>query len=331
MKQRFKILKTRINEFFCIGKYYSFSYAFWGLVWWSCFYFRTPFSFKISKFAIIKKTRWLDRYIEKNYCNIIDKYKYYDLNTQKITDDFKIWVFWGQGEDNMPPLVKSCYRQLCNYNDNVILISNENLLNYIDIQETVLEKVRTGKISWANFSDIVRNLLLAKYGGMWLDATVWTSDNLLLAEIERHPFYTANGDVKITSKSVCFWTSLGLNWSSWCISSKFRNYILFSFVGEMMNEFAIKEEFWPDYVFQDFLYYYAFNKFSIAANDIKNISIHNLKRNKLATIMNEPYDEKFYKELIDTDFLFKLSYKANWKEKDSNGNTTFYGFLLSKS
>ncbi len=57
---------------------------------------------------------------------------------------------------------------------------------------------------------------------------------------------------------------------------------------------------------------------------------NNVRRNDLHFMLNKPYDENEYKNLIEFDWLFKLSYKTPWKEKTEDGKMTFYGMLLNQ-
>lgn len=320
-------IKIRIKEFFALWKNYSFSYACYSILWWFCFYIRPPFCGKISTFAINKKTKWLDRYFNKYYKDIIEKYKQEAIVTK--SEQQNIWVFWGQGEGNMPLLVKACYRQLKHYNNNVQLVTIDNVKDYIELPRIIYEKAHLGNISWANFSDIVRNTLLAKYGGLWIDATVWVKGEIPLNNLSKLDFFSANGAVPATSRSVRFWTSFEHNWSTWCMWSRNKNNKLFSFVSEMMISIAEREKQWPDYVIQDYLIYYAYKNIpGIEEMLAQSVAIPCRNRNKLAEMMNDKFDEKRYKELIENDFVFKLSYRAKWKEQTIDNQQTFYGKIL---
>ena len=65
----------------------------------------------------------------------------------------------------MPVLIKACYKQLTSLNDNVILVTKQNLHEYVDIPREIYYKVESGKLTWAHFSDIIRTTLLAQHGG----------------------------------------------------------------------------------------------------------------------------------------------------------------------
>lgn len=321
--------KKLLSEFISKWRYFGFWLAWYNFIWWLCFYIRQPFRWRLSSWAMKRKTSWLDKYIEKNYADILEKYKNNrNLKTENASKHI-IWVFWGQGESQMPHLIKACYRQLTTYNDNVVLITNENVSKYIHLIDIIYKKVGDGHISWAHFSDIVRTTLLAQYGGLWLDATVWVSGKIQFNMLEQMPLYSANGKVSVTNKSVCFWTSFEWNWSSWCLFANCVHYQLFDFVSEMLQAIAVNENYWPDYVIQDYLIYYACIHFPMVKNDMDNCQLYESKyRNHLANLMNMPYDEKIYKDLIKSDFVFKLSFRSPWMKQTSDGRMTFYGRIL---
>lgn len=322
------IIRIRFKEFFLLWKHYSFLYAWYSIIWWVCFYARPPFCNRLSTYAINKKTKWLDKYFSHKYKDIIEKYQNWQFKTLPVEEPY-IWVFWGQGEENMPPLVKACYRQLTHYNENINLVTIENVNKHIELPDIIFEKANAGKISWAHFSDIVRNTLLAKYGGLWLDATVWVRGEIPFDRLSQVDIFSANGETPNTSRSTRFWTSFNYNWSTWCMWSRSANNILYSFVSEMLIAIAKHEKQWPDYVIQDYLIYYAYNNLSEIANmleEIKTIPCNN--RNELAKVMNNEFNEDKYKELTKEDFVFKLSYRTKWRTVTDYGEETFYGRIL---
>ena len=322
------IVIIRFKEFVSLWKNYSFAYACYSILWWFCFYARPPFCNKLSTYAINKKTKWLDRYFKKNYSHIIDKYKTASISNKKISEP-KIWVFWGQGETQMPPLVKACYRQLTHYNNNVKLLTNENIKDYIEIPNVVMHKVCNGQISWAYFSDIVRNSVLAKHGGLWVDATTWISGRIPTDVLLKYKFISPSEQSATNNRSVRFWSTFDWNWNGWCMWSNSKNYIIFSFVADMLIEIAKKESVIPDYVTIDYLIYLAIRLFPETHQDLEKAKeIQCSNRHKLALIMNEPYNEKKYIELIKDDFVFKLSFRANWQKTTKDGIETFYGRIL---
>ena len=332
MNNKIAILEKRLLDFYYKSRYYSIAFALWDLVWWICFYLRPPLSWKLSTYAIKQKTAWLDHYIEKRYQTIIQSFEQLSKETIGVNKGCRrIWVFWGQGEDQMPVLVRACYKQLISLNGDVVLVTKENVHDYVDIPAAIYQKVESGKLTWANFSDIVRTTLLAQHGGLWLDATVWITRPFPCDDFKTMPCYSVNGKVPVNNKSVRFWTSFEWNWSSWAMLANEPGSLLFQFVSQMMQAIAIKESYWPDYVLQDFLIYYACRRFpriGQAMTECNEIEFKN--RGKLASLMNSPYNEEEYKKLNTTDYIFKLSYRTLWQVTTPDNHTTYYGKLIAK-
>lgn len=88
-----------------------------------------------------------------------------------------IWVCWWQGEDQMPPLVRVCYKSILKHcgNHNVVLLTKDNYSEYVDISPIILDKFSKGRMSVTNLSDVIRANILAKRGGLWLDAAIYVT------------------------------------------------------------------------------------------------------------------------------------------------------------
>lgn len=82
----------------------------------------------------------------------------------------KVFMFWGFKP--MPKLVEACVRSARkNLSQDVLLLNEKTLFNYIDLPGVIMDKQRAGKIKPAHFLDICRVELLHNHGGLWLDAT----------------------------------------------------------------------------------------------------------------------------------------------------------------
>lgn len=100
-----------------------------------------------------------------------------------------IWVCWFQGIENAPEIVKCCYDSLVEYNKkaNIVVITDENYKQYVNLPDYVIEKYESGVITRTHFSDILRAALLYQNGGLWVDSTM-----LFTGEI---PDYVWNGEM----------------------------------------------------------------------------------------------------------------------------------------
>lgn len=129
-------------------------------------------------------------------------------NYHPINIDFKqapVFVFWDQGYDNAPPIVKAMIdrmRQI--YQERLVLLTGENLEHYVDLSAGIRKFRETKR---AQFSDYVRTELLVKYGGTWIDSTALTTkrfdqevtdaltlqqSNLYVLRIPENPYRISN-------------------------------------------------------------------------------------------------------------------------------------------
>ena len=110
-----------------------------------------------------------------------------ELQLQEDIVNYKhIFIIWFQGFDNMPEICKACYYSWKNKNPDwkIHFIDNSNLNEYID-HETISKFKKIEPIQC--FSDAVRLQLIYRYGGLYVDATIycnkpldeWLNNNLI--------------------------------------------------------------------------------------------------------------------------------------------------------
>ncbi len=115
----------------------------------------------------------------KAYNYIKHKYLKKVINLEKKTGtgtySNKVWWCWLQGEENCPALQKECLKSIRkNLHDrDIIIITNDNLYEYIELPDYIKDKHKKGIISDTHFSDLIRLELLIKYGGTWIDSTAY--------------------------------------------------------------------------------------------------------------------------------------------------------------
>ena len=155
-----------------------------------------------------KKDEYILDVLQPILAPVIRKYKekcQFDFSDIVREKDEKIWVFWWSGEKEAPEIVKACIKSIRRNSKGheVILLNKDNYSNYIKMPEYILEKRDRGTMLLANFSDILRLSLLAAYGGIWIDATVFISQPIP-ERVFTDIFYTAkkvNFDLLFYSKS----------------------------------------------------------------------------------------------------------------------------------
>lgn len=85
-----------------------------------------------------------------------------------------IFIFWWDGFDFAPEIVKKCLMSVKRYNQdaNIIEITKDTYHKYSSINEKIEEDFINGIISIQTFSDILRFNLLLNHGGLWIDSTI---------------------------------------------------------------------------------------------------------------------------------------------------------------
>ena len=99
-------------------------------------------------------------------------YGYLEESSRPDTAKEYLFDIWFQGEDSYPDSIKSCWRGIRNHSDLELIVLDENkILDWIELQDFVVNKWRDGRICPAHFADICRIELLYSYGCLWKDLT----------------------------------------------------------------------------------------------------------------------------------------------------------------
>lgn len=246
----------------------------------------------------------------------------YEENKTGINNK-KIWIFWWQGLEEMPEIVKACYQSVLQNKGkaDVILITKENVRNYAKVPEYIYQKVNTGKISLTHFSDLLRFNLLNQYGGLWLDATMFVTSELSEDYFKREIFTCAGHEDKEH-----FFIASG-RWCLFFIGGK-SHQALFSFINNALISYWENNDKITDYFLTDYALDYAYRKnignfkyyCKVANGKEPNIFL-------LEKCLNEPYCESKLKQIEKDTNVFKLSYKKKLKEN----KYTFYNELVLKA
>jgi hypothetical protein len=240
--------------------------------------------------------KYLKRYLNKNTKYILNGKPIKDLNPC-------IWTCWLQGYENAPPIVKSCINSMRKYSNgyNVVIITDDNLSDYVSMPDFIIKKYKAGIISATQFSDLLRTLLLINYGGIWLDATV-----LLTKKI---PQILLDSDLFVFQSSILH--SEYQPCSSWFIIAKRNNPVL-------LNVFEIMASYWKDNsILINYFLFHVTVQFVITYDSeakklwekifYKNNSDPHFLQKKLF----DEFDQTMKDYIWDMSFAHKLTYKFN--------------------
>ena len=289
------------------------------------------------KYAFLLKTKQYKKYIDLVYKYLLRFYSseiqmFNSKPPEKLNNELgikNVFVCWWQGYENMPNLCKSCYKKLksvLNHNYKLIFITKENYKEYVDIPTYIIEKMEKGIIPVTQFSDILRQGLIAQNGGIWIDSTIWTNEGINKYIDQIGEFWSV-GLEAIYNKKVIGQLISSCKWSSFIIGgTKDSRFFKISFY--LMCRFYERHNTPIDYFLQNLVFKIVFDKIDCCKDMISNVAPSNPNLYELKNIFNERFDNERYASLNNSTSFFKLTYKANYKTRVDE-DMTYYGFVMN--
>lgn len=259
--------------------------------------------------------------LERKYRKALEDFDLaYDKSLNKTTSN-KVWICWFQGMDNAPGLVKKCYESVKNnlVNKEIVLITAANLEQYVQFPDYIINKWKAGIITHTHLTDLLRLELLIRYGGLWLDATVFCS-----SPEKDIPNYFFNSELFFFQSLKPGRDGNATYISSWLMSAKTNNKVL-------MATRALCYEYWKKNNAMDD-YFLLHNFMSIVLDKYKDdwkkiVPRDNATPHILLLRLFEQYDEVLWSTIKAQTPFHKLSYKFSDEKKLNN---TFYKALFAE-
>ncbi len=262
-------------------------------------------------------------YLKKRFAPLIVKLaEEHNVSSEKTVDKKIIWVMWWQGVDSMPEVVRICYNRLLKVAQGceVNLITQDNYAEYVDLPQHILKKLSEKKITLTHFSDIVRVNLLNRYGGAWIDATVYVE--YLPEAMFDNKFYTLHAPGLFPE-----FINRG-EWMTFVFAGTEHNILYYILCG-------LFESYWDntdvaiDYLFFDYFIRIITDVipeiYSMVLSVKENREFYNLNVN-----INNTFDKNYFCELMCISPLQKLTYKKELKKTDDNKALTNYGWISER-
>jgi len=300
--------------------------------------FKVLFNFGIKLFFLnifkflFKNNKYLFNYFNNKKHNQIlyilqRKYNYLIIKYNKLFNDSYqdkplisdiIWICWWDGIENMPPIVKACYNSVNKYSQGfkVNLITKNNLSDYITLPEHIDKKVKNKNISITHLSDIIRALLIKKYGGLWLDATVLVTDNINMDYPYLFTIRREYGGDNVSKR----------RWAGNCIAGSVNN-PLFEFLSEFFSEYWKNNNFLIDYFLIDYAIMLAFNNIPLINKMINDIGNNNIEYLTFNENLHKEFSMDLYRKTICNTKFHKLYWRFK-NNKFSDNKLTLYNYIL---
>lgn len=280
-------------------------------------------AFPFTSRLVERKHRRIESEIEKSVSDIISQTRQAESSSSQPPSDPRIiWWFWWQGIETAPEIVKMCFDSVRKHSEDrrIIVIDRASLSKYVTLPTPVLKKVENQSINITQFSDIVRMALLSKYGGLWIDATIY-----LAGKIDIPPslgFYTNRrrlGEPGCISAGR--WTIFFMYCAPDCLLPRF--------VYECLISYWATHEKLIDYLLTDYIIDLGYRTIPEIRELIDQVPFNNEGSKKLTPLLNRAMSGD-HLQLIDSSVIHKLNWKTKYSESTS-GVPTVYGYLLNES
>lgn len=294
-----------------------------GVLWTAIIQFltlgRNKTALELLRLAVSLK---INRKLEKTYQYVLDTFESRRNDSLPHNANRVIWIFWWQGLENAPNLVKVCYNQVNNHLGNnwkINLITEENYTDYVIFPKHIMDKFKSGIITITHLSDLLRLELLIKYGGLWLDATVLCTGNEIPKSILESDLFVfqaqkpgADGRASLMS--------------SWLMYATTNNKILMA-TRDLLYEYWLKKEYMVDYFLLHHFFSIVCKRYS---DDSKKIPpFCNSVPHILQLHLFDQYDDVFWKDLTKMTCFHKLTYKLDAEKCKERG--TYYDKLINST
>lgn len=275
-----------------------------------------------------KISSWRSKKIERKILDTVGPLPpinaFEDQNSGLLEDE-KIWVLWLQGESQMPSIPRMCYASIvknsCGHE--VVLLTKDNLRKYINIDNRILSFFEKGIITPSHFSDILRMELLGKYGGFWIDATMYLV-RPLSPDAFNLPFYTNH-----TENFGGLFVS-DYRWATFYLSIR-KACKLARAVSWIFNEYWKKSDCLIDYFMFDHVIDIVYKHYPEIRSQIDGVPLNNPQIHSLSRLLINPFDANEFNRLTSKTDSFKLSWKAFTNEQLESTPDNYYHFLRELS
>ena len=230
----------------------------------------------------------------------------------------RIWMFWSSGEESAPPIARKCIASIReNLPDReVVVLSEKTYRDYVTFPSFIQEKIDRGEMMKAHMADLLRLELLIRYGGTWIDATVFCLGGKI-------PAYMLDSDLFLFQDLKPGFDGHCQRISNWMITARAGNPVL-----KLTR--ALLYEYWREHrKCEDYFIFHHFFEMAIDAYPeewARVIPFSNAAPHILLLRLFEPYDDAVWGAVREMTPFHKLSYKFDEAKTQIPG--TYYQELF---
>ncbi len=213
-----------------------------------------------------------------------------------------IWQYWHQGVENAPEVIKKCLASVQKFEGDktINILSLETIKDYIELPQRYYDLVNSGKMPIALFSDVLRVNLLQKYGGTWIDSTVYLTRKLPQEIFESDLFgYRMDFERNWTqNKTPC-----------WFIHSK-KNSANIQAIKRALDAYWTENDGMFNYFMFEHLQTILSDKTPELNAEWDKMPYISMPASKLRGLLDKPFDEESWEEILQNSGVHKLTYRS---------------------
>jgi len=270
------------------------------------------------------RSQWLCYDYMKLFLKYKDNNEYSAKRTYKSELKDVIWIYWRQGEENAPAIVRKCINSVRRNagNHHVIVLNERTMADYLVMPDFIEKKHQNGKIKEALYSDLLRISLLLEYGGIWCDATCYMTEKIYPI-IEGASFFMFN-------KSLLYANTIPSECSSWFIKAGKGN-IALQKIRNILFHYYHNHSWLPDY----YIFHVTHGLLVHTDKEVRRLweskpYICNMNPHVFLFSFSEPYNEKMYRHILNSCFIHKLTYKYDPKLLEAEHENMLNHFMRTE-
>ncbi len=268
-----------------------------------------------------KKKVTFDDAFKPEAAPIIEKYRAYKSPEGTIGN--RVWVFWYTGIDSAPAIVRKCIEEMKKMEDiDLVFLDKSNLDEYFIWDKSIKDKFDKGSISITFLADVIRNQLMARFGGFWFDSTLLFFDKAFIKEHKEHSYYS----LKHSDYAACSHFNDG-KWSSF-LSGTSKGHKLPSFTDDIFNWYFNLYDTLPDYFLIDYVYNIAYEEFEDIRKEIDGLKAENEDAFYIGRNIKKECSDKKWNDLLTKNKVQKLIWKIPNTDKLINKTKGLYYRVL---
>ncbi|MEU4619038.1 capsular polysaccharide synthesis protein [Actinoplanes sp. NPDC023801] len=221
------------------------------------------------------------------------------------TFDQPIFVYWAQGFEVAPPVVRACLAALkaTNPDSRVHELSLATIGNYVDMPEDLVASLAGDHY---HFSDLLRMLLLEKFGGIWVDATCLVTEPL-----------RSHVDRALARGSVFAFNYTGPYLVNWFLASRPDSYVMHLWRAASFLWWEKRGE-----IVDFLLHHHIFEMLHRLDDRFRaewdaGLRLNATPPHALQSVLLKPYEPEMFQTIMESSFVHKLRHSLPADPPDS--------------